>query len=732
MNKKTLLVVFMIAALVATVAFAKIGNGKYGILLPSKPGQTSEVLPIDKKQMKALQAGEISMNDILLTKTNGVIDTVLTPAAYESRFGASPGDTMMSYFKPPAALIVKEIGMIFSNIDEGADCHVINLSLAYANWHSEYHPADSVNANGWLGAFDNNTWTPSSFGVYPIQWEAGHLPLWGEFPVTVTNILEWVPIQMAYIGLEPDVARNDFMAIMVPIGATDGVIRWEAGAVTQPKWYGLKSYLGAGTSGNPGWHVRSYSWLVYALVEFYENTPPSVTAGGPYGSVLNADARTVECTVVDIDANDPNQAGAASVNLFYKKNDAATYEMVACALTSGTDDNGTWQGVIPAGLLAASDVVSFYFEATDKAGLAGTSVELSYGFFAKEKDILVVYNDDGGSYPSWILSPYYDNLWVNDADVAYPYDVWVGLADGALSSTLVNMYDFIVQIDAFSPATMNDAVMGAWFAAGNKSMFWSSQEWGYSLTGGDDSTFATDDWHNMYMGIGTIGAMDINANYQERFPINAVAADPISGPLAEFVGDSLQLYTSSYHELGYNDWCDQMVAGDGAVVCFTDSAEGRTMGVHKENAGGKTVFMTFDQLTMDTYALPSYTTTDGYWWTEPYVHSVAGAALRWFGAPTAVDDNVTPSVIGQYSLNQNYPNPFNPETVINFSISKPGLVKLSVYNVLGQKVADLVNEHKTANTYKVNFDASNLASGVYFYRLEVGDYSKTMKMMLLR
>ncbi len=738
MNKKTLLVVFIIAALLATTAFARIGEGKYGIMLPTKPGQNSEVLPIDKKQLRALQAGEITMNDILLAKTNGILDTLLTPAANEVRFGATPGDTMLSYFKPPAALIVKEIGMIFTDINESKDCHVINLSLAYANWHAENHPSDSVDAKGWLGAFIDNVWTPSSFGVYPIQWEAGHLPLWGEFPVTVTNTSQWVPVPMIYMGYEPNVARNDFLAIMVPVGAAGGWIRWEAGQTTQRQWYGLKSYAAPGTSGNPGWHVRSYSWLVYALVEFYENTPPSVKNGGPYGSVLNADARTVSCHVTDIDANDPNQAGAATVNLFYKVNDAADYTMTACTLASGTDTDGIWNGVIPAGILTPGDVVHFYFEATDKAGLATSGVELSYGYFAKVNDILVFYNDDGTSYPSWILSPYYDNLWVNESDtVAYPYDVWVGLADGALSSPLVNMYNYMVEIDAYSPATMNDDVLGAWFASGPKFMFWSSQEWGYQLTGGSDSTFAADDWHNMYMGIGTIGPMDINYDRthsaKKRFPVNAVAGDIISGPLAAFCGDSLQLYYYSDYELGFGDWADLMTAGDGAVVCFTDSAEGKTMGVHKEAANGtKGVFLTFDQLCLDTWALSSYTVTDGYHWTEPNVHSVAGAALRWFGAPTAVDDNTEPGVIGAYSLNQNYPNPFNPETVINYSISKPGLVKLSVYNVLGQKVADLVNEHKTANTYKVTFDASDLTSGVYFYRLEVGDYSKTMKMMLLR
>ena len=86
--------------------------------------------------------------------------------------------------------------------------------------------------------------------------------------------------------------------------------------------------------------------------------------------------------------------------------------------------------------------------------------------------------------------------------------------------------------------------------------------------------------------------------------------------------------------------------------------------------------------------------------------------------------------IQKFILHQNYPNPFNPETTITYSIAKAGNVRLTVYNVLGQKVADLVDEYKAANTYKVFFDASNLVSGIYFYRLEINDYSKTMKMFL--
>lgn len=86
----------------------------------------------------------------------------------------------------------------------------------------------------------------------------------------------------------------------------------------------------------------------------------------------------------------------------------------------------------------------------------------------------------------------------------------------------------------------------------------------------------------------------------------------------------------------------------------------------------------------------------------------------------------------EYALSQNYPNPFNPTTVINYSIPKAGNVTLKVYNTLGQEVATLVNEFKNASTYQVNFNASNLTSGVYIYSLYVDGYSFSKKMMLVK
>jgi PKD repeat protein len=86
----------------------------------------------------------------------------------------------------------------------------------------------------------------------------------------------------------------------------------------------------------------------------------------------------------------------------------------------------------------------------------------------------------------------------------------------------------------------------------------------------------------------------------------------------------------------------------------------------------------------------------------------------------------------EYSLEQNYPNPFNPGTIIKYSIPDDGFVKLSVYNMLGEEVANLVNTQQKAGRYEINFNASNLASGVYVYRLEAPNFTSSKKLMLMK
>ena len=111
-----------------------------------------------------------------------------------------------------------------------------------------------------------------------------------------------------------------------------------------------------------------------------------------------------------------------------------------------------------------------------------------------------------------------------------------------------------------------------------------------------------------------------------------------------------------------------------------------------------------------------------------------GVILKTTNANNLVISNVekTESLPSEYSLSQNYPNPFNPSTTISFKIPKTDFVSLKIYDALGNEIKTIVNEIKTAGKFSVNFDGSNLPSGVYFYRLTSGNFSKTKKLLLLK
>jgi len=116
------------------------------------------------------------------------------------------------------------------------------------------------------------------------------------------------------------------------------------------------------------------------------------------------------------------------------------------------------------------------------------------------------------------------------------------------------------------------------------------------------------------------------------------------------------------------------------------------------------------------------------------VHIFSNGHFFWsdsFTIVTGIAENETNLPI-EYALKQNYPNPFNPITTIKYQIPKISFVTLKVYDVLGSEIATLVNEEKPIGNYTVEFDATSLPSGVYFYRLQSGDFVETKKMVLLR
>jgi hypothetical protein len=128
--------------------------------------------------------------------------------------------------------------------------------------------------------------------------------------------------------------------------------------------------------------------------------------------------------------------------------------------------------------------------------------------------------------------------------------------------------------------------------------------------------------------------------------------------------------------------------------------------------------------------------TDTLWTITDQFGSINPAYYRYWDydlkkpkAPTAVGGAPVPLT---FELSQNYPNPFNPATQITYSLPVQSKVELKVFNVLGQVVATLVDEVKTAGTYTARFDAANFATGMYIYKIQAGSFSSVKKMLLVK
>ena len=98
--------------------------------------------------------------------------------------------------------------------------------------------------------------------------------------------------------------------------------------------------------------------------------------------------------------------------------------------------------------------------------------------------------------------------------------------------------------------------------------------------------------------------------------------------------------------------------------------------------------------------------------------------------PVGVSDDEL--IAEKFELKQNYPNPFNPSTRINYAIPSASFVNLKVYDIIGNEIAVLVNEGKQAGNYQIDFDATELTGGVYFYQLLTGPFVETKKMILMK
>jgi hypothetical protein len=175
-----------------------------------------------------------------------------------------------------------------------------------------------------------------------------------------------------------------------------------------------------------------------------------------------------------------------------------------------------------------------------------------------------------------------------------------------------------------------------------------------------------------------------------------------------------------------------IIPANGFLVIITDDADPSGFGLSSN--GEKVWFENASGTLIDSVNLAAVTDTSASFGRLPDGSSnwqiLVPRTRGTSNGATDVEDNI--NSILEYKLNQNYPNPFNPSTTIEFKVAKTGLVTIKVFNILGKEVATIVNEVKNSGTHFINFNASELNSGVYFYKLNADGFSATKKFVLMK
>jgi uncharacterized protein (TIGR02145 family) len=185
------------------------------------------------------------------------------------------------------------------------------------------------------------------------------------------------------------------------------------------------------------------------------------------------------------------------------------------------------------------------------------------------------------------------------------------------------------------------------------------------------------------------------------------------------------------------------VSNDGKALQAVGQGDGtNTSGFSALLAGNRFSYGLFDYLGVVTLfwssteydtAKAGSMTLDGNIIYFGSLYKEGGYSVRCLNNNTVgIDDKDKSDIPKEFLLLQNYPNPFNPSTVISYSLPSVSNVKLNVYNTLGQTVRVLESGYKNAGTYTVTFDASEFTSGIYFYKLEAGQFTQVKKMMLIK
>jgi len=378
---------------------------------------------------------------------------------------------------------------------------------------------------------------------------------------------------------------------------------------------------------------------------------------------------------------------------------------------------------------------------------------MSYLIFLATAGNDLIFNNQGALYGTIAYSSYLYFYWGG-----VPFDIW-DASYGGIVDELVSEYSTIVELAGTGPYYNNDAEISNWWG-GDKTYIVAGDEWLGVRNGWVNTTYAAGDFQYDILGI----AADYNdVNYMasgDQSGISRLVAgsDGYASSLAGFVADSLFVNYNPEYETGGSNWLDGVDPAPGYTIDMIGYADGvldsatqtdvsafteYNVMIHGQAGnGGKSAFLAFDPVALNT--VPSYHWVGASWYMvnlvgDPVMPADASPLIQAYeslAAITGIEDDVvgTPNA---FSLKGNYPNPFNPITNIAFNLDVRSDVTVTVYSLLGEEVAKIHNGLMQPGLQTVAWNGmdshgTQVASGVYIYRIEAQDRALTGKMMLLK
>jgi hypothetical protein len=682
-----------------------------------------------------------------LLNSSGTIDTLsYNDGTFNMDAQVTGQGWLLQWYEAPADLNILQVGF-YCTLNQGN--YPARLKIVEVNW-----PTDSLQTIldniGYYEAIGNGCYDITAFGSEPNatgSWisQNGHLDpfgpdIWSDggigFPFTpIPNIgYQWIPMNILY---EPSITRGEIFGIAIKNDASceEGQIGFLAGMGGVPSW---KFYPnGPIVPGEDiGWWTRDLTLDFPVLVELTGDLPPSINSYTiiPSGNVTGP--FIIDANITDTNPGDTTNAGVAGASIYFSNDSGMVWNEI---LMSGFEPDFT--GEIP--VQNPGSTVSYKILATDINGNVATSLVTTFYIFPPSgANTLIVFNglEETNGYPQ----DYYFGQDIQNGLTSFDHDTW---SYGVLQEELAELYDNIFEFCTEGPKDYNDSVITNWLAAdGSRNYFLAGQEWLGLKNDFRDSIYVAGDFEYDILGVTrSYNNVSFNGTSGQELPSLVFPQEMtlFGGSLFDLFNtnptDSMQY--DPYTIINVDNWIDAFDVLPGQEVDMTVETRGingvpeiDTLPSHTHRIlpnGNKIVFLSYDPLSLDS-------SPDSLWYgfsneNTPY------QALQWFGIPVGVELEEKEDVPTEFLLSQNYPNPFNPTTKIKFTI--PGnvilsgaknLVILKVYDVLGNEIASVVNEEKPAGSYEVDFDATELTSGVYFYQLKAGSFIETKKMIILK